>query len=130
MTRRVLIPGLALTIVATLAACGGDDDDTATTTSGAGPAAELVVEARDIAFGEKAYEATAGSDGQVSVEYVNKGQINHTLLVEGLDGVKLEVVKKGERATGSAVLAPGEYTIYCDVPGHRAAGMEATLTVS
>jgi uncharacterized cupredoxin-like copper-binding protein len=27
-------------------------------------------------------------------------------------------------------LAPGTYTFYCTVPGHRAAGMEGTITIT
>ena len=40
-------------------------------------------------------------------------------------------VEGGKTATGSFRLAkPGKYTFYCSIPGHRAAGMEGTITAS
>ena len=35
-----------------------------------------------------------------------------------------------EKDSGKVELAAGTYTIYCTIPGHRAAGMEATITVT
>ena len=32
-------------------------------------------------------------------------------------------------ATKTLILAPGKYTLSCSLPGHRALGMVATLTV-
>jgi uncharacterized cupredoxin-like copper-binding protein len=43
-----------------------------------------------------------------------------------LDGQDFKLVDDDE---GEIDLAAGEYVFYCDVPGHRDAGMEGTLTV-
>jgi plastocyanin len=135
MTRRcVLLPELAA-LLAVLSACGGGYGDSgggnravaASTATGAEQADEshLSVTAGDLFLKPK--EATAPA-GRIAVTYVNEGQIEHTLLVEGKKDLSLKVEKGGEDK-GSLELQPGDYTFYCDVPGHRAAGMELKLHV-
>ena len=131
---------LRLTLVAALvsapllAACGDDDSATDTTdeptettvadTGGTG-GSSLTVHATDqLKFDAESYEAEAG---EVDVTYVNDGTIAHTLLVKDVSGFKLAV---GDEDEGTVELESGEYTLYCDVAGHEAAGMVATLTVS
>jgi len=41
-----------------------------------------------------------------------------------------QTVQPGGASTVTADLKPGTYTFYCPVPGHEAAGMKGTLTVS
>lgn len=115
-------------IVGAVAACGGDDD------SGSGSAVDLssadsTVEilAEDISFPEDVYETEAGAIGFV---YENVGSIRHTLVIEGESGFKLDVETKGDVDEGIIDLEPGTYTLICDVPGHRPAGMVADLVVS
>lgn len=65
------------------------------------------------------------------LEYVGKGG-NHTLLFEEQtpEVLGFELAVTGTKTDSSkAKLKPNDYTIYCNVPGHRAAGMEATLKV-
>jgi hypothetical protein len=71
------------------------------------------------------YAATAGV---VQIDY--GGDTGHTLAIQDpkFDGFLLE--SGGPKKSGKVNLAPGKYTIYCTVPGHEAAGMKATLTVS
>lgn len=124
------IPLVAAAAVAlALAGCGDDDDSNGSSGGDAAPAGggTLEVIAEDIAFGEDAYETSAGT---VELVYKNEGAINHTLLIEGVDDFVLEVTSNGDEDSGSVELEPGSYVIYCDVPGHREAGMEATLEVS
>jgi uncharacterized cupredoxin-like copper-binding protein len=43
-------------------------------------------------------------------------------------GFQLEV-NAGQTSSLKIDLEPGKYTFYCDIIGHRAQGMEGTLTV-
>jgi plastocyanin len=129
---------LRLTLVAALAAapllaaCGDDDDGDATTTTAeatgdtsGGTGSALTVHATDqIKFDSESYEAEAG---EVDVTYVNDGSQPHTLLIKGVGDFKLSI---GSEDEGTVELEPGDYTLYCDVAGHEAAGMVADLTVS
>lgn len=67
--------------------------------------------------------------GQVELEIHNAGAVLHNFVIEG--GERSIDLNSGESTTLDAGdLAPGEYTIFCDVPGHRDAGMEATVVVT
>ncbi|MBI2169046.1 MAG: hypothetical protein HYU28_06040 [Actinobacteria bacterium] len=93
----------------------------------AGGGAPVKVTAVDINFPEKEFTAPAGT---VSFEYVNDGAAPHTLVVEGFESDMKIDLAGGESGTGSLELEAGAYVIYCDVPGHRGAGMEAKLAVT
>jgi uncharacterized cupredoxin-like copper-binding protein len=112
-----------------LSACGGDDDDDGGAAPTIPPGA-VTVYAADISFPTKDFTATAGT---VTVVYINQpGVIQHSLEVEGVpkSDFYLEINGAGDQAVGSVTLAAGKYTIFCDIPGHRAAGMEGTITVT
>jgi plastocyanin len=122
--------GALVITAATLAACGGDDDgggggDGLSTGSGGGGGGPVTVVAQDsLSFDRDDYAASAG---EVTIDYENGGNLTHTLLIDGVDDFKLSVAANGDTDEGTAELAPGDYRIYCDVPGHES--MEATLTV-
>ena len=121
--RRTLLPAVAVIALGlSVAACGGDDD----AASGCTPVdAKLEVGAKDsLKFDKNSYETDAGC---VEVTYTNDGAQAHDLLIEGVPDFKLTI---GDSDTGTIELAPGNYTLYCDLTGHRAAGMEADLTVT
>ncbi|HEY9555192.1 MAG TPA: cupredoxin domain-containing protein [Acidimicrobiales bacterium] len=129
--RRSLIGAFVLVSVG-LFGCGSTDDGgdgggglAAAEESGGGAAVEVVAE--DIKFAESGLEAAAG---EVEFTYTNDGVIGHTLLIDGVDDFKLEVEANGDVDEGTVTLDAGSYTVYCDIAGHREAGMETTLEVS
>lgn len=109
-----------------LVGCGGDDTGGGTTNA---EPADVVMHGNDaLKWDQKEYAATAG---EITIEIVNDGIQPHTAVIEKVSGFKKLIVnKKGETARGSVTLQPGTYVIYCDVAGHRSAGMEAELVVS
>lgn len=71
--------------------------------------------------------------GAITFDVKNVGKIQHDLVVSGpgVSGTaKTPLIDAGKSATLMVTLAAGSYTLYCSVPGHRAAGMVAKLTVS
>ena len=80
---------------------------------------------------EFAYELEPGprTTGNLDITMVNEGEIFHNLLIEGQRGFVLEA-QPGERSSGLVELVDGTHVLFCSVPGHRSAGMEATLTVA
>ncbi|HEV3071488.1 MAG TPA: plastocyanin/azurin family copper-binding protein [Solirubrobacteraceae bacterium] len=72
--------------------------------------------------------------GPVTITMGNNSGVAHNLAVQlgtGPSGPVLgatKIIPKGS-ATASFNLKPGTYTFFCQVPGHRQAGMEGTLTV-
>jgi plastocyanin len=90
-------------------------------------APDVTIHAFDIGFTEKRVTAPSG---QVKIAEVDDGQIGHTLLLEGVPGFKLAVGNHGQQDDATVTLQPGTYTYYCDVPGHRQAGMEGVLVVT
>jgi cytochrome c oxidase subunit 2 len=126
--RRTLALAAIAALPLTAIACGGDDDDTSSDggngASSETPAGAVTVIAEDsLDFDQDSYSAPAG---EVTFIYENGGSLPHTLLIEGIDDFKLEV---GDTDEGAVELEAGDYTLYCDVPGHQSAGMEASLTV-
>jgi plastocyanin len=86
------------------------------------------ITAFDIGFREHQVTVPAGL---VRIAYVDDGQLAHTLVIDGVPTFKrLEVRSKGDRVIGATDFKPGTYIFYCDVPGHRQAGMQGTLTVT
>jgi len=113
-----------------LGACGGSSGGSASQpTTGA---IDLTVKALDpggkYSYDQKEY---AAKEGTINVALVDAGKENHDLLVQGVDKKKFKLaVTPNETKAAAVELAAGTYTIYCDITGHRAAGMVATLTVS
>jgi plastocyanin len=138
-TLAVLALGLSLLA---LAGCGSSSSSTspsttpATTATKPAPAAPsgtgqpLSLEANP--EGELKYNKTSltAKAGAVSINFTNNSPLSHNLTVESSGGARLATPTfKGGSQTLSLHLEPGTYKFFCTVPGHRAAGMEGTLTV-
>jgi plastocyanin len=68
--------------------------------------------------------------GTVNIAMTNMSPVEHNLTVEGAGKVLgATPTFTGGTRTLTLNLKPGTYTFYCSVPGHRAAGMQGTLTV-
>jgi len=83
--------------------------------------------------GQLKYDTTSltAKAGAVSVAFTNMSSLAHNVTVASSSGAVLGATPtfQGSSKTLSLSLKAGTYKFYCSVPGHRAAGMEGTLTV-
>ena len=144
MRRYLTFPALAAAVVLVLAACTEQDplvseedqvpEDVAQQAEGPDeddndePAdADQTVE---FVAGDMYYDDLPDSVSAGVVEFVmeNEGASEHDMVIEELgDEQIVPMTAGGDTGSGTAELDAGTYTLYCSVPGHREAGMEAEL---
>jgi plastocyanin len=136
-----------------LAACGDDDDDSGaapattaadtstapatpvptettpsdTTAAGGGTTVDVAADpSGQLKFTPTELSAPAG---EITLDLTNDSAVPHNIAVDGADGVS-DTIQDGGTADLTVNLPAGTYEYYCDVPGHRQAGMVGTLTVN
>ncbi|HZQ57400.1 MAG TPA: multicopper oxidase domain-containing protein [Acidimicrobiales bacterium] len=70
-----------------------------------------------------------GSVGD-TLKVVNKGTMAHQLTVQGTQLATAQIPPGGSATLNTSGLTPGNFTIYCNVPGHQGLGMQAMLMLS
>jgi len=105
---------------ATPAAGGGEQ-----AAAGEGASEAVVVESYDIYF--EPDELTIPADTDVTVRLPNEGVTPHNFSIDEL-AIDVDIAPGATEET--VINAPGgEYEFYCNVPGHKEAGMDGTLAV-
>lgn len=151
------IPTFALGIAVLLlglAACGGSSatsstSSSASSTTTSAPAASASTPSTPAASSGDTGALTLAADpggqlkftnssltakaGKVTIQFTNSAPLSHNLTIQqGANGATVGATPtfQGGSKTVIVNLKPGTYTFFCGVPGHQAAGMQGTLTVS
>jgi len=113
---------LVVVVVLVALTLSSDGDD-----GGDPPAAALDVSMVEMAFLPDPIEVA--SDDAV-LRIVNDGEVEHSMLVPDLGKGTPDLQPGQELTIDLTDQEPGEYYVFCDVPGHREAGMETTLVIT
>ncbi len=110
---------LATAVALTLSAC-------ASSVGGTKPGGDLSIILSEFKFAPAALSVAAGAP--ITFKLRNSGTVDHDLTIDkaGLK-IVLKVGESGEKTISG--LAAGSYEVYCSIPGHKDAGMKATLEV-
>jgi len=121
--------------VLALSACGGGSSSSSTTpatTGGGGAGGGSTVKISADPSGALKYEQTdvSATAGSITIDFTNMSSLPHDVTIEG-NGASGATDQITDSTTSTTVdLEPGTYTFFCSVDGHRAAGMEGTLTAN
>ena len=146
-TLTLLLTSALMTVA--LAACGGSNStssassssstaasSTSASSSAAAPAAAsgTVVPLAADPSGQLKYtpKSLSAKAGKVEIKFTNTAPEMHNVTIQkGTNGAVIGATPTftGGSRTLKVNLKPGTYTFYCTVPGHRAGGMQGTLTV-
>jgi hypothetical protein len=147
--RRSIIVSAALAATALLAGCSSVPEGAAEAQALVCPPGEPGCDeilplgpggAVEVEMGNFFFNVTDGIaiTGEVEVTAVNVSDAYHNIeflgaadgtYLGGSDGDAVVGADGGESGVGMAALFPGEWLMICNVPGHRAAGMELPITV-
>jgi uncharacterized cupredoxin-like copper-binding protein len=98
----------------------------ATTVEGTAEVVEIPAAAQGLKFAKTTATATAG---EITLRMPNPSSIDHNIAIDQPSTTVGDTVGKGGTSEITVNLTPGTYQYYCDVPGHKQAGMVGTLTV-
>jgi plastocyanin len=149
--RALTLIALVCVLAIPVAGCGGDDDDGGSGGGGSGSSSSGGTKTEDTGGGAASggggqtlkiaadpsgalkfdKSSLTAKAGKVTIVMDNPSDLPHAVEIEGM-GVEVEgeTVEKGGVSRASADVKPGKYEFYCPVDGHKAAGMEGTLTVN
>ncbi len=121
-----VIATLALALgISALVVAGASDANGTVATAGGGGEATVAVQLAEFSITPK--QLSVAVDG--TLEVTNDGTMVHNLAVKGTQ-LATSMLDAGQSESLSlAGLAPGSYTVFCEVPGHEQAGMVGTLVV-
>lgn len=137
MRKLMATPAVALLV---LAGCGGGGGGSSSTSSSTSATDSLKQQVKSsikvaadptggLAYMPKSLQANAGSNTFV---FANTTSTDHNFAIENPKGggvlAATPIFTKGVKSV-SVNLQPGTYTFFCQVPGHRQAGMVGTITV-
>jgi plastocyanin len=141
---------VAIALALGISACGGSSgsSSSASSSAAASPPATSSTAAAASSSGSASTSLSIAADpsgalkftkstltakaGTVTISFTNSSPLAHNLTVQqGTSGAVVGATQTfmGGTKTLTVKLKAGTYTFYCSVPGHRAAGMQGTLTV-
>ena len=132
--------GVALGVIALIVAKDNTGGGAAPAGGGGAAATEQTVDASEFAFDPSDLNLAAGQEVTVELDNVGAVEHNFTILNAGEEITSedqfsedmvlgaVDNTAAGESGSASFTLEPGTYQAICTIPGHFAAGMNATIT--